>query len=222
MWNALSHPVASGRAAAGYLYDSYAAGRAAVSEFTAGGVRATAQRSLQFAKDEILPRFNPRNYRRSGWDVDFVRNSPGFQNEFLAKVGKSIEASPKTYEEAYDTELWLNNVAQKYKINMQGSGEQILIKYDTTLAEEGVTRWQEGGNVIRIGPIGATDEATAANTIAHELSHGREYIKARKAGITEWKDALKTFKPHGGAESLADGTPYGSGNALEDFIRGNR
>ena len=74
VWNALSHPVQSGRAVAGYLYDSYAAGRAAVGEFTAGGVRATAQRSLQFAKDEILPRFNPRNYARSGWNVDFVRN----------------------------------------------------------------------------------------------------------------------------------------------------
>jgi hypothetical protein len=61
--------------------------------------------------------------------------------------------------------------------------------------------------VIRVGPGALADQATMANTIAHELSHARDYLR----GI---------HKPHGVNSSIADGSVYGSGNALEDWIRG--
>lgn len=94
----------SGRATAGYLHDSYAAGRAAVGEFTAGGVQATAQRSLQFAKNQILPRFNPRNYRiqRNGWDVslDFRSSAKYIGEPFAFGYGVRSERVNKLVDEA--------------------------------------------------------------------------------------------------------------------------
>ena len=63
--------------------------------------------------------------------------------------------------------------------------------------------------MIHIGPTAFVDEGTAANTIAHELSHARDYLRGR-------------HKPHGDSSSLADGTPFGSWNALESWIRGER
>jgi hypothetical protein len=74
----------------------------------------------------------------------------------------------------------------------------------------GRTLPDEGGRIIRIGPDSLVDEPTLANTIAQELSHARD-ILAGRAG-----------KPHGFGDSVADGTPYGSGNALEAWIRGLR
>ena len=74
----------------------------------------------------------------------------------------------------------------------------------------GVTRAAEGGRVIRIGPDALVDEATAANTIAHELSHARDYLRGN------------IHKPHGTNASVGDGSVYGSGNALEEWIKGKR
>jgi len=60
--------------------------------------------------------------------------------------------------------------------------------------------------VIRIGRDAFVDQPTLANTIAHELSHARDYQR----GI---------HKPHGAASSDGDGSVYGAGNALERWIR---
>jgi hypothetical protein len=72
-----------------------------------------------------------------------------------------------------------------------------------------VTRAEDGGWIVRVSPDGMMDDA---NTLAHELSHARYFQK-----YGNWKDEI-----HGGATSMADGTPYGSGNALEAWIRGQR
>lgn len=65
--------------------------------------------------------------------------------------------------------------------------------------------------IIRIGPDAIHQgEATTANTIAHELSHARDYLKG---GV---------HKPHGTGNSVGDGTVYGAGNALEEYIKGRR
>jgi hypothetical protein len=145
--------------------------------------------------------------------------------EGLAMQGRPVVPTPKSYEQALDPELWLNAVARKYNINLRGAGgTPITVKYDPALKVEGITLWDEGGRVIRIGPRGMVDEATAANTLAHEVSHGRDIIRAQQAGITSMKEAnrLGFLKPHGDSLSVGDGTPYGSGNALESFIRGER
>ncbi|MFI0731860.1 putative T7SS-secreted protein [Streptomyces sp. NPDC021225] len=120
----------------------------------------------------------------------------------------------RTLDNALDKDTYLRDVAEKYGINLRGSGQDIRVIYDPDLppGQAGVTRAAEGGRVIRIGPSGIIDDATAANTIAHELSHARYYLKHQSFH----------GEVHGDEGSLADGTPYGSGNALQDWIEGNR
>jgi hypothetical protein len=81
------------------------------------------------------------------------------------------------------------------------------------LAPAGITLGPEGGRIIRIGPAALRGgDAEVANTIAHELSHARYYLRN------------KTFdgEVHGHDKSMADGTPFGSGNALQNWIEGGR
>ncbi|MFH8338670.1 putative T7SS-secreted protein [Streptomyces sp. AM6-12] len=120
----------------------------------------------------------------------------------------------RTLDNSLDKDTYLQDVAKKYGINLRGSGQQISVIYDPDLnpGTLGVTRGAEGGRVIRVGPDGIIDDTTAANTIAHELAHARYWLKHG------------TFdgEVHGHGGSMADGTPYGSGNALQDWIEGNR
>ena len=57
-----------------------------------------------------------------------------------------------------------------------------------------------------------------ANTIAHELSHCRDFL--RGAGTSN----PQLHKPHGEQDSIntpgGERTVYGAGNALEAYIRG--
>ncbi len=59
-----------------------------------------------------------------------------------------------------------------------------------------------------------------ANTIAHELSHCRDFL--RGAGTSN----PQLHKPHGEQDSIntpgGERTVYGAGNALEAYIRGER
>ena len=120
----------------------------------------------------------------------------------------------RTLDNSLDKATYLYDVAARYGINLRGSGQDIAIIFDPDLpaGQYGVTRPADGGLAIRIGPMGVADDVTAANTIAHELSHARYFLKHG------------SFKGdvHGDEDSLADGTPYGSGNALQDWIEGNR
>lgn len=51
---------------------------------------------------------------------------------------------------------------------------------------------------------------------APELSHARDYLQ----GAGKAKSYL--HKPHGSGLSVADGTVYGAGNALQEYIEGKR
>ena len=130
----------------------------------------------------------------------------------LYRLGKSVPPMERTYDHALSPQLYLEDLTQYYGINLRGAGQAINLLYDETLppGQLGFTRAAEGGQVIRIGPDALADDATAANTIAHELSHARDYING---GI---------HKPHGTDASLDDGSVYGAGNALEDWINGKR
>lgn len=132
------------------------------------------------------------------------------RTEELYKQGEAIPISEKTLDQALNPEQFLYDVAEKHGINLRGT----QIKYDESLGRGqgryGRTIASEGGRVIRIGPDATANEIDAANTIAHELSHARDYLRGGP------------HKPHGESSSLADGSAYGSGNALEDYIRGNR
>ncbi len=127
-----------------------------------------------------------------------------------AMLGKAVspEARSLYTSPGYDPEAYLNSVANEAGINLRG----VRITYDPTLpvGQPGLTLPQEAGWVIRIGPDALQPDAYAANTIAHELSHAR-YLQ--KYGSFEGE-------VHGHAFSFADGTPYGSGNALQAWWEG--
>jgi hypothetical protein len=129
----------------------------------------------------------------------------------LLREGKPATQLEKTYEHSLSPQAYIEDVASKYGINLKGKGLGIQLMYDENLGpgKLGVTRASEGGRIIRIGPDALVDQPTTANTIAHELSHARDYLR-------------NYHKPHGSGLSLADKTPYGSGNALEAWIRGER
>ncbi|MFD8615352.1 RHS repeat domain-containing protein, partial [Streptomyces sp. NPDC059631] len=140
--------------------------------------------------------------------------SAGCGGEERAAVGVRQGDVERTMDNSLDKATYLSDVANKYGINLRGSGQSISVVFDPDLGPGllGVTRGAEGGRVIRVGSDGIYDDATAANTIAHELSHARFYLR----------NGTFEGEIHGNADSMADGTPYGSGNALQDWIEGNR
>jgi hypothetical protein len=152
------------------------------------------------------PRLNPQF---GGALVDFkVANTTPKE---LYRLGQPVSPLERTFDHALSPQSYVEDIATHYGINLRGSGQNISVLYDDTLpaGRLGVTKEIEGGKVIRIGPDALVDQATAANTIAHELSHARDYLRG-------------SHKVHGNAASLADRTVYGSGNALEDWITGRR
>ena len=162
----------------------------------------------------------PKETISSGTHESSKTNTTPKSNEELDAKGKPVVPTEQTLDHRLNKELYLNEIAQKYRINLKGSGQKVEIMYDSSLGygsgRLGTTKHVEGGRIIRIGPDALADEATTANTIAHELSHARDYL--RGAGPT----APQLHKVHGTSASVGDGTPYGSGNALEEYIKGNR
>jgi len=148
-------------------------------------------------------------------------NSHGERSSLKATVEESSErymkgrpSSPleRTYDRMLDPLSFAYEVATRYRVHLRGSKGSVVILLDERLrgtSIAGRTKESEGGFVIRINPDMLENEGSLANTIAHELSHARDYQK----GIE---------KPHGDSESVNDGSVYGSGNALEEYIRGNR
>ena len=158
-----------------------------------------------------------KNFRNLD-SLDDARRGANQVNDFAESLdelnmkGNPVSPLEKTLERALNPEKYLNDIAEKYNINLSGSGQKIKIEFDPNLPPGvyGKTREVDGGKIIIIGKDALADEGTAANTIAHELSHARDYLRGN------------IHKPHGIESSIGDGSVYGSGNALEDFIKGNR
>ncbi|WP_158852933.1 hypothetical protein [Saccharothrix deserti] len=86
--------------------------------------------------------------------------------------------------------------------------------FDEGIGSAGVTRGEEGGEVIRIGAAALYGgDAEVANAIAHEPRHARHYLRHNR---------FESDEQHGSEESVADGTPFGAGNALQNWIEGRR
>ena len=110
---------------------------------------------------------------------------------------------PIPYGYGTDRQLYIEQVAKRYGINLKGSGVSIQLIYDDSInknAASALTRSAEGGRIIRIGP-GAFDtsnstlrEAIVAENIAHELVHAREYLTG-----------VSTIGPSGENRALAQG-----------------
>ena len=56
----------------------------------------------------------------------------------------------KTYDMALNPELYANEVAKKYGINLRGSGQEITIKFNPELNSAGLSR-KESPTIIEIG-----------------------------------------------------------------------
>ncbi len=119
------------------------------------------------------------------------------------RIGNPVNPMDKTYEMALNPELYANEVAKKYGINLKGSGQKISILYNPELASAGKTRAVKP-NVIELGTSAFVSEEELANTIAHELNHARSFLKGGDA--PEW----------------GKGGAYPAGNALAEYIRGER
>ncbi len=141
--------------------------------------------------------------------------------EIRYRRGEPVNPMEISYEMRLDPEGYAYAVAEKYGINLKGSGQKISIQIDNSL-NRGVygKSGEMNPTVIILGEAAFYDEATLANTIAHELSHCRDYL--RGAGRLN----PQLHKPHGQTDSLniSGGvrTVYGAGNALEAYIRGER
>lgn len=140
-------------------------------------------------------------------DAESVRGAGTLDLAMSASPAELLAQRPplaRTFEHALHPQLYIDDIVAHYRMNLRG----VKALYDPTLesGKLGVTRASEGGMVIRIGRDAFVDQPTLANTIAHELSHARDYQR----GI---------HKPHGAASSDGDGSVYGAGNALERWIR---
>ena len=149
-------------------------------------------------------------------DVEVVYGLANSEQEFLTlkktnksssnsrnRIGNPVNPMDKTYEMALNPELYANEVAKKYGINLKGSGQKISILYNPELASAGKTRAVKP-NVIELGTSAFVSEEELANTIAHELNHARSFLKGGDA--PEW----------------GKGGAYPAGNALAEYIRGER
>ena len=117
------------------------------------------------------------------------------------RVGNPVTPTTKTYEMALNPELYANEIASKYGINMKGSGQKINIVYNPDLVAAGKTRMATP-NVIELGPSAFVSEEELANTIAHELNHARSFLKG------------------GNAPELGVTGAYHAGDTLAAYIRG--
>lgn len=131
----------------------------------------------------------------------------------LYRLGRPAAPLERTLDHALNPQQYAEDVAAHYGINLRGSGQKISIEIDHALppGQYGVTREIHGGRLIHLGPDAFIDQPTLANTIAHELSHARDFLRGG------------AHKPHGDRSSVGgDGSVYGAGNALEEWIRGLR
>ena len=131
-----------------------------------------------------------------------LRPSKG-KNAIRYRIGNSVTPMEKSYEMALNPELYANEIADKYGINLKGSGQKIHVLYNPELASHGRTK-AVTPNIIELGRSAFVSEDELANTIAHELNHARSFLKGGNA--PEW-----------GA-----GGAYPAGNALSEYIRGER
>jgi hypothetical protein len=118
------------------------------------------------------------------------------------RLGKTVMPTEKSLDMALDPETYAYAIAEKYGINLRGSGQNISIKYNPNIrtGTYGLTA-RANPNVIEIGPNALISEAELANTIAHELNHARDFLRGGPA-----------MEP----------PAYKSGNALVDYIFGGR
>jgi len=118
------------------------------------------------------------------------------------RIGHPVEQITRTIAHYTNRESYFYDVAKKYGINLRGI--KIVFDPDLPPGRYGLTTAAEGGRVIHVGPDAFASDATAANTIAHELNHARDLIA------------------NGGRFRGDEETAQAAGDALQSYIEGRR
>lgn len=132
-------------------------------------------------------------------------NHGGFGNTYGSDVrfrkGFPVPETPKTYEMAINRLKHASVISKKYGINLKGSGQQVIIKYDPELPMGiyGKT-YKKTPNIIYVGPNAFVSETELATTIAHELNHARSYLKGKGAPERSARKSEKALKAYIGGK----------------------
>ena len=105
----------------------------------------------------------------------------GSIGEIRYREGKIVEPMEVTYDMRLNSEEYAYAVANKYGINLRGSGQQVNIKFDPYHTKgPGVSKEIDPTNII-LGPQALISEEDLARTIAHELNHARSWLSGGRA-----------------------------------------
>lgn len=116
-------------------------------------------------------------------------------------MGDPIDPLEKTLDHYLNPESYIQDIVDKYGINLKGSGQKITIKFDPDYVKGPGYVSELYPNTIILGPEALRSEAELANTIAHELNHWRSWLKG---GVAPEPPA------------------YNAGDSLADYINGGR
>lgn len=118
------------------------------------------------------------------------------------RLGRKVPETDRSLDMMLNKAFYADVIANKYHINLKGSGKKIEIVFDPDLPI-GVAGKTSALNPYRIvlGPAAFISEEELANTIAHELNHARSFARGGKA---------------------PERTAYSAGDALASYIRGER
>lgn len=112
-----------------------------------------------------------------------------------------MEPIEKQLEHYLNPEGYIQEVVDKYGINLKGSGQKITIRYDPYYIKGPGYVSELYPNTIILGRDALISEEELANTIAHELNHWRSWLKG---GVAPEPSA------------------YNAGNSLADYINGRK
>ena len=110
-------------------------------------------------------------------------NIPTLENtgEVRYRKGEPVSPMEVSYEMRLNPEGYAYAVAEKYGINLRGSGQKINIKFDPNhIKGPGVSKELDPTNII-LGPQALISEEELARTISHELNHARSWLKGGRA-----------------------------------------
>jgi RHS repeat-associated protein len=156
VWNAVKHPLQTLKSGATFVKESYNSIRSTISSLTQGGVKQTAQRAWNstknFIKDDVMARFNPKNYTRKGWDVNFSK----------VLSGKTPKTTGIRYDDDWKKGIWDRSDATQRGNEIEDFLSQTEYKdwYNVGSSNNGFFEaidFAKGGDVISlksIDPIG--------------------------------------------------------------------
>lgn len=125
-------------------------------------------------------------------------NTVGAQERY--RIGYPVAPTNKSLEMALNPSIYIKSICDKYNIHLKSGKTEIRIEINPSLVSAGRVV-KSRPNIIELGAKAFVSEAELANTIAHELNHARSFLKG------------------GSAPEI---TAYGSGDALEKYIKGEK